>query len=56
MERENKSLKGVLPKDYAPPVIREVSLGELIDLVGPIGLGDKIVAGLAFPLLPGRGH
>ncbi len=55
IERENKSLKGILPKDYAPPAIREVRLGELIDLVGTIGLGDKIEAGLAFPLLPGRG-
>jgi len=55
MERENKSRKGVLPKDYTPPAIREVRLGELIDLVGTIGLGGKIAAGLACPLPPGRG-
>jgi type I restriction enzyme M protein len=55
IERKNKSCKGVLPKDYAPPATREVRPGELIDLVGTTGLGDKIEAGLAFPLLPGRG-
>jgi type I restriction enzyme M protein len=41
LERENPSLKGVLPKDYARPALDKQSLGELIDLVGTIGLGDK---------------
>lgn len=41
IERENKSLKGVLPKDYARPALDKQRLGELIDLVGTIGLGDK---------------
>ncbi|HQM67577.1 MAG TPA: class I SAM-dependent DNA methyltransferase [Methanomassiliicoccales archaeon] len=41
IERENPSLKGVLPKDYARPGLDKVRLGELIDLIGTIGLGDK---------------
>lgn len=35
------SLKGVLPKDYARPALDKHRLGELIDLIGTIGLGDK---------------
>jgi type I restriction enzyme M protein len=34
-------LKGVLPKDYARPTLDKQRLGELIDLIGTIGLGDK---------------
>ena len=41
IERDNKSLKGVLPKDYARPSLDKQRLGELIDLVGTIGLGNK---------------
>jgi len=41
IERENPSLKGVLPKDYARPGLDKVRLGELIDLIGTVGLGDK---------------
>ena len=41
IERENPSLKGVLPKDYARPRLDKQRLGELIDLIGNIGLGDK---------------
>jgi type I restriction enzyme M protein len=40
IERDNKSLKGVLPKDYARPALDKTRLGELIDLIGTIGLGD----------------
>ncbi len=40
IERENSSLKGVLPKDYARPALDKTRLGELIDLIGTIGLGD----------------
>jgi type I restriction enzyme M protein len=40
IEKENPSLKGVLPKDYARPSLDKTRLGELIDLVGTIGLGD----------------
>jgi len=41
IERENPSLKGVLPKDYARPALDKQRLGELIDLIGTIGLGDR---------------
>jgi len=41
IERDNPSLKGVLPKDYARPTLNKQRLGELIDLIGTIGLGDK---------------
>jgi type I restriction enzyme M protein len=41
IERENVSLKGVLPKDYARPVLDKRRLGELIDLISGIGLGGK---------------
>lgn len=41
IEKENTSLKGVLPKDYARPALDKHRLGELIDLIGTIGLGDQ---------------
>ena len=41
IERENSSLKGVLPKNYGREALDKQRLGELIDLVGTIGLGDK---------------
>ncbi len=41
IERDNSTLKGVLPKDYARPALDKQRLGELIDLIGTIGLGDK---------------
>lgn len=41
IEKDNPSLKGVLPKDYARPQLDKRRLGELIDLIGTIGLGDK---------------
>ncbi|HEY8285376.1 MAG TPA: class I SAM-dependent DNA methyltransferase, partial [Chloroflexota bacterium] len=41
IERENPALKGVLPKNYALPTLDKHRLGELIDLVGTIGLGDQ---------------
>jgi len=41
IEKENPSLKGVLSKDYGRPDLDKTRLGELIDLVGTIGLGDK---------------
>ncbi|HVU70445.1 MAG TPA: class I SAM-dependent DNA methyltransferase, partial [Ktedonobacteraceae bacterium] len=40
IEKDNASLKGVLPKDYGRPQLDKQRLGELIDLVGTIGLGD----------------
>jgi type I restriction enzyme M protein len=41
IEKENPSLKGVLPKDYARESLDKHRLGELIDVIGTIGLGDK---------------
>ena len=41
IERDNPSLKGVLPKDYAHARLDKQRLGQLIDLIGNIGLGDK---------------
>ena len=41
IERDNSSLKGVLPKNYGREALDKQRLGELIDLVGTIGLGDK---------------
>ncbi|MCX8086710.1 MAG: type I restriction-modification system subunit M [Rhodocyclaceae bacterium] len=40
IEKENESLKGVLPKDYARPALNKVMLGELIDLISSIALGE----------------
>ena len=40
IERENPSLKSVLPRSYARPDLDKQRLGELIDLIGTIGLGD----------------
>ncbi|PIE91316.1 MAG: DNA methyltransferase [Acidobacteria bacterium] len=40
IEKENASLKGVLPKVYARQNLDPASLGELIDLIGNIALGD----------------
>ena len=41
IEKENPKLKGVLPKDYARPTLDKRRLGELIDIIGRIGLGDE---------------
>ena len=40
IEHDNPRLKGVLPKDYPRPAPDKRRLGELIDLIGTIGLGD----------------
>jgi len=40
IEKENASLKGVLPKVYARQNLDPTSLGELIDMIGNIALGD----------------
>jgi type I restriction enzyme M protein len=40
IEHVNPRLKGVLPKDYARPALDKRRLGELIDLIGTVGLGD----------------
>ena len=41
IEKENTSLKNVLPKDYNSPTMRNVNLGELIDLFTNIKVGTK---------------
>jgi type I restriction enzyme M protein len=41
IERDNPALKGVLPKDYARPALDNVRLGQLIDLISNIKVGDK---------------
>lgn len=41
IEGSNAQIKGVLPKDYARPALDKVMLGELIDLVSNIGLGEE---------------
>jgi type I restriction enzyme M protein len=41
IERDNPSLKGVLPKDYAHPRLDKQRLGQLIDLIGNLLLGGE---------------
>jgi type I restriction enzyme M protein len=40
IERDNAPLKGVLPKDFARPGLDKTRLGELIDLISKVGLGE----------------
>jgi type I restriction enzyme M protein len=40
IEAANHGLKGVLPKDYNRPALDKVMLGELIDLVSGIAMGE----------------
>ena len=41
IERDNPVLKDVLPKDYARPALDKQRLGQLIDLISNIQVGDK---------------
>lgn len=41
IEKENPSLKGVLPKDYARPALDKKRLGELLDMIGNVGFNQK---------------
>ncbi len=41
IEKDNPRLKGVLPKEFGSSDLDKSKLGELVDLVGSIGLGDK---------------
>ena len=60
IERDNASLKGVLPKDYARPALDKQRLGELIDLIGSITLSKggkgkgKDVLGFVFEYFLGQ--
>jgi type I restriction enzyme M protein len=41
VERDNPALKSVLPKDYARPALDKTRLGQLIDLISNIKVGDE---------------
>jgi type I restriction enzyme M protein len=41
IERDNPTLKAVLPKDYARPALDKSRLGQLIDLISNIMVGDE---------------
>ncbi|MBA3473445.1 MAG: SAM-dependent DNA methyltransferase, partial [Rubrobacter sp.] len=41
VERDNPTLNGVLPKDYARPALPQEKLGLIIDLVSNIAVGDR---------------
>lgn len=41
IEKDNPTLKGVLSREYARASLDKQRLGELIDLIGTIGLGDQ---------------
>ena len=41
IERDNRALKEVLPKDYARPALDKQRLGQLIDLISNIRVGDQ---------------
>jgi len=58
IEKDNPTLKGVLPKDYARPALDKTKLGELIDLIGSITLSNgskgKDVLGFVFEYFLGQ--
>lgn len=60
IEKDNPSLKGVLPKDYARPSLDKQRLGELIDLIGSITLSEggnskgKDILGFVFEYFLGQ--
>ena len=41
IERDNPALKGVLPKDYARPALDKTRLGQLIDMISNIAIGNE---------------
>ena len=41
VERDNPALRNVLPKDYARPAMDKQRLGQLIDMIGNIAVGDE---------------
>lgn len=41
IERDNAALKNVLPKDYARPALDKARLGQIIDLISNIKVGDE---------------
>jgi type I restriction enzyme M protein len=41
IERDNPALRGVLPKDYARPALDKTRLGQLIDMISNVTVGDE---------------
>ena len=41
IEHDNPALESVLPKDYARPALDKLRLGQLIDMIGNIRVGDE---------------
>jgi len=41
IEKENPSLRGILPKNYSRPDLDKTRLGEIIDLIGTIAVGGS---------------
>jgi len=41
IEKENETLRGVLPKQYARPDLDKTKLGEIIDVISDIDIGNK---------------
>ena len=41
IERENPTLKGVLPRDYARPSLDKVRLGGLVDIISNLGFNES---------------
>ena len=41
IERDNPALKGVLPKDYARPALDKTRLGQVIDIISNVKVGDE---------------
>jgi type I restriction enzyme M protein len=41
IERDNQALKGVLPKDYARQALDKTRLGQMIDMISNIKIGDE---------------
>ena len=51
LEKENASLKGILPKDYSRPTLNKEKLGDLVDLMSTISMkaqGQKDVLGRVY--------
>ena len=42
IEKENSSLKGVLPKDYSRPALDKQRLGDLVDLMSSISMKAQV--------------
>jgi type I restriction enzyme M protein len=55
IERDNRSLKGVLPKDYARPALDKQRLGQLMDLISNIDFRQPSPRPVGHPSPSGRG-